>query len=118
MPTARLAWTIYKKATRSSPCPWAQPGRPAGPAVWSAGLSARWKATILNNLTNGNREETARLLGIGERTLYRVIQDWKVQDRIKEALAQAAGNLDRAADILKMKPAALQRKLKKLGLQA
>ena len=27
------------------------------------------------------------MLGIGERTLYRVIQDWKLQDRIREALA-------------------------------
>jgi two-component system response regulator HydG len=28
-------------------------------------------------LTKGNREEAARLLGIGERTLYRKIQEWK-----------------------------------------
>jgi two-component system, NtrC family, response regulator HydG len=28
-------------------------------------------------LTNGNREEAAKLLGIGERTLYRKIQEWK-----------------------------------------
>ena len=34
-------------------------------------------------LTDGNREEAARMLGIGERTLYRVIQDWKLQDRIR-----------------------------------
>ena len=34
-------------------------------------------------LTGGNREEAARMLGIGERTLYRVIQDWKQQDRIR-----------------------------------
>lgn len=68
-------------------------------------------------LTNGNREEAARILGIGERTLYRVIQDWKVQDRIKEALAQAGNNVGRAAEILGMKPAMLQRKIKKLGLQ-
>ena len=38
-------------------------------------------------LTDGNREEAAKMLGIGERTLYRKIQDWKLQDRIKEALA-------------------------------
>ena len=28
-------------------------------------------------LTAGNREEAARLLGIGERTLYRNLQKWK-----------------------------------------
>jgi two-component system response regulator HydG len=28
-------------------------------------------------LTGGNREEAARLLGIGERTLYRNLQKWK-----------------------------------------
>ena len=28
-------------------------------------------------LTHGNREEAARLLGIGERTLYRKLQEWK-----------------------------------------
>jgi two-component system response regulator HydG len=28
-------------------------------------------------LTDGNREEAAKLLGIGERTLYRKIQEWK-----------------------------------------
>jgi two-component system response regulator HydG len=28
-------------------------------------------------LTGGNREEAARLLGIGERTLYRKLQEWK-----------------------------------------
>ena len=28
-------------------------------------------------LTKGNREEAATMLGISERTLYRKIQDWK-----------------------------------------
>jgi two-component system, NtrC family, response regulator HydG len=28
-------------------------------------------------LTRGNREEAAALLGIGERTLYRKLQEWK-----------------------------------------
>ena len=37
------------------------------------------------------------MLGIGERTLYRVIQDWKLQDKIKAALAEANGNLEKAA---------------------
>src|SRR5215210_5814019 len=44
-------------------------------------------------LTGSNREEASNLLGIGERTLYRMIQEWKAQDRIREALADAKGNV-------------------------
>jgi two-component system response regulator HydG len=69
-------------------------------------------------LTEGNREEAARRLGIGERTLYRVIQDWKLQDQIRAALAEARGDLDEAARRLGSKPQALQRKLKKWGIQS
>ncbi|HJZ57183.1 MAG TPA: sigma-54 dependent transcriptional regulator [Gemmataceae bacterium] len=36
-------------------------------------------------LTRGNREEAARLLGIGERTLYRKLQEWKKADDKKAA---------------------------------
>ncbi|MCS7023051.1 MAG: sigma-54 dependent transcriptional regulator [Gemmataceae bacterium] len=32
-------------------------------------------------LTRGNREEAARLLGIGERTLYRKLQQWKIAEK-------------------------------------
>src|SRR5438132_13222928 len=67
-------------------------------------------------MTNGNREETARLLGIGERTLYRMIQDWKLQDRIKHAFTEADGNLEEAAKALNMKPSVLERKAKKWGM--
>ena len=66
--------------------------------------------------TAGNREEAARILGIGERTLYRVIQDWKLQDKIKQALTDANGDLESAAKILNTKPQLLQRKMKKWGL--
>jgi DNA-binding NtrC family response regulator len=69
-------------------------------------------------MTAGNREEAARLLGIGERTLYRDIQEWKLQDKIKEALASSDGDLPKAAAILGMKPDALEKKLKKLGQRA
>ena len=68
-------------------------------------------------LTKGNREEAARLLGIGERTLYRVIQDWKVQDQIRQVLAESGGDIEQAAGKLDMKPEALERKLKKLGMR-
>ncbi|MBI2803644.1 MAG: sigma 54-interacting transcriptional regulator [Planctomycetes bacterium] len=68
------------------------------------------------DFTEGNREEAARILGIGERTLYRMIQDWKLQDKIKEALAAAKGDLDAAAKILNTKPQALERKMKKWGM--
>jgi two-component system, NtrC family, response regulator HydG len=68
-------------------------------------------------LTDGNREEASRMLGIGERTLYRVIQDWKVQDKIRQALHDASGDLAGAAKALGMKEPALLRKIKKWGWQ-
>jgi two-component system response regulator HydG len=67
-------------------------------------------------LTGGNREEAARMLGIGERTLYRDIQEWKVQDKIRKALAESNGDIDAAAKAMNVKPDALKRKIKKLGL--
>ncbi len=67
-------------------------------------------------LTQGNREEAAKLLGIGERTLYRDIQDWKLQDQIKDALAKANGDVAEAAKLMNVSLAVLQRKMKKLGL--
>lgn len=66
--------------------------------------------------TAGNREEAARILGIGERTLYRDIQEWKLQDRIKQALSEASGDVEAAGKLLSMKPDALKRKLKKWGM--
>jgi two-component system response regulator HydG len=67
-------------------------------------------------LTDHNRTEAAKLLGIGERTMYRMIQDWKLQDQIKQALQDTKGDLAAAAEQLKIKPTALERKMKKLGL--
>jgi two-component system response regulator HydG len=66
-------------------------------------------------LTGGKREEAANMLGIGERTLYRQMQDWKVQDRIKAALAKANGDVPAAAAALGMTADALEKRLKKLG---
>jgi two-component system response regulator HydG len=68
-------------------------------------------------LTGGNREEAAKKLGIGERTLYRIIQDWKVQDRIREAIGEASGDLEEAARLLGMKEESFRRKVKKWGLE-
>jgi two-component system response regulator HydG len=68
-------------------------------------------------LTNGNREEAARMLGKGERTLYRVMQEWKLQDRIRAALSEAKGNVAQAAKNLGMKEQALTRKIKKWGMR-
>ena len=39
-------------------------------------------------LKEGNREEAARLLGIGERTLYRKLQEWKKEDDERLATAK------------------------------
>jgi two-component system response regulator HydG len=36
----------------------------------------RWAIEQTLNLTNGNREETARILGIGARTLYRKLDKY------------------------------------------
>jgi two-component system response regulator HydG len=68
-------------------------------------------------MTGGNREEAARRLGIGERTLYRIMQNWKVQDKIRQALADSGGDASAAAKALGLSEAALQRKMKRLGLQ-
>jgi two-component system response regulator HydG len=65
----------------------------------------------------GNREEASRILGIGERTLYRMIQEWKLQDKAKQAFADANGNLEAAAKLLNTKPQLLQRKMKKWGMK-
>jgi two-component system response regulator HydG len=66
-------------------------------------------------LTNGNREEAARMLGIGERTLYRIIQDWKLQDKIREALEQFNGDTAKAAQTLGLSEQTLLRKMRKWG---
>ncbi len=68
-------------------------------------------------LTEGNREAAAGLLGMGERTLYRKINEWKAQDKVREKLDEAGGNVAEAARKLNMKPTALERKLKKWGWQ-
>jgi two-component system response regulator HydG len=78
----------------------------------------RYYITQTLALTEGNREEAARRLGIGERTLYRTIQDWKLQDKIRAALAGAGGDVEQAARSLGMKAEAVRRKVKKWGLQA
>jgi two-component system response regulator HydG len=69
-------------------------------------------------LTRGNREEAAHMLGIGERTLYRNIQDWKLQDRIRQTLADSQGQVQQAAKTLGMNEQVLLRKLKKWGMAA
>jgi len=66
--------------------------------------------------TGGNREEAAKRLGIGERTLYRVIRDWKTQDQIKAALEAAGGNRADAARRVGLSETALARKIKRLGI--
>ncbi len=67
-------------------------------------------------LTEGNREEAARKLGIGERTLYRMMQDWKLHDRIQETLAETGGDRAEVAKRLGLSEQELQRKIRKLPL--
>jgi DNA-binding NtrC family response regulator len=66
-------------------------------------------------LTEDNREEAAKILGIGERTLYRMIQDWKLEDKINETLREVGGDVDEAASKLQMDVGEIRRKLKKWG---
>jgi two-component system response regulator HydG len=94
--------------------------RPSGPAnLVGRSLSEieRYYTEQTLEMTSGNREEAARLLGIGERTLYRVMQDWKLQDKIRAALKEADGDLAKAAGLMGIKPEVLGRKIKKLGLE-
>jgi len=72
----------------------------------------RFYAEKALELTNGNREEAARMIGIGERTLYRLIQDWKQQDKIKTALENAGGDIAKAAEALEITVDELEKKLK------
>ncbi len=66
-------------------------------------------------LTGGNREEAARILGIGERTLYRMMQDARLQEQIRSAMAETGNDVVAAAAKLGLTPSVLERKLKKLG---
>ena len=70
------------------------------------------------SLTQGNREEAAKMLGIGERTLYRNIQEWKLQDKVRDTVTACNGNIADAAKQLNLKEAELQRKLKRWGIEA
>jgi two-component system response regulator HydG len=67
-------------------------------------------------LAGGNRIEAARMLGIGERTLYRQIQEWKLQDEIRATMESTGGDLAETAKRLNIKREVLERKLKKWGL--
>lgn len=67
------------------------------------------------DLTAGNREEAAKLLNIGERTLYRNIKDWEVQDQIRKEL-EHTDDIEAIAQTLGMDAAEVQRQIKKAGL--
>lgn len=75
----------------------------------------RYYAEKALELTGGNREKAAKMLGIGERTLYRNIDEWELQDRIKAAVENHGGDLDLAAKELSLTRDALEKKLKKIG---
>jgi two-component system response regulator HydG len=77
----------------------------------------RYYAEQTLELADGNRVEAAQMLGIGERTLYRMMQDWKVQDKIREAVKAAGADIEGAAKQLGMNLQVLQRKIKKWGLR-
>jgi two-component system response regulator HydG len=84
-------------------------GRPLGEVE-------RYYAEQALALTEGNREEAAKMLGIGERTLYRKIVEWKRQDKLRDALADAGGDAARAAVALGMSEEEFHREVRKAGL--
>ena len=86
---------------------------PGGPA---AGEVERYYIEQALALTDGNREEAAKMLGIGERTLYRNIKEWELQNKIRQTLEGTHGDVTAAARELGMEEKELQRKAKKLGL--
>jgi two-component system response regulator HydG len=96
----------------------------AGPATaGSGGLVGRPLAEVERYyieqamaLTEGNREVAAKRLGIGERTLYRKLREWKLQDSIDQTLSETGGDLAEAARRLKMDEAELHRQVNKAGV--
>jgi two-component system response regulator HydG len=103
---------------RGVPLPEQQANGPSGLVGRPLSEVERYYTERALELTRGNRAEAARLLGIGERTLYRNIQDWKQQDEVRQALTESGGDFGRAAERLQLTEAALQRKVKKWGLLA
>ncbi len=93
------------------------PSGPAGLVGQPLAQVERYFAEKTLEMLGGNREEAAHRLRIGERTLYRMMQDWKDQDRTRDALHEAGGNVQEAAKRLRVSEQELQRKIKKWGLQ-
>jgi two-component system response regulator HydG len=94
-------------------------GQPSGPSsLVGRPLSEveRYYTEQALSLTEGNREEAAKMLGIGERTLYRNIKEWETQNKIRQTLEETHGDVTAAARELGMEEKELQRKAKKLGL--
>jgi two-component system response regulator HydG len=97
---------------------------PESPVAGASGLVGRPLAEVERyyveqalQLGGGNREEAARMLGIGERTLYRKIKEWQEQDHVKKALDEAGGEVARAAKVLNRDVAELEKEIKKWGLR-
>ncbi len=67
-------------------------------------------------LADGKREEAAKMLGIGERTLYRTLKDWEALDKVKAALHETNGDVDAVAKQLHLDEAEVQRLMKKSGM--
>jgi two-component system response regulator HydG len=67
-------------------------------------------------LTGGKRDEAAKLLGIGERTLYRTLKDWESQEKVRAALQELNGDVAAVAKRLRLDEAEVHRLIKKSGL--
>ena len=108
------------KVHQGQPAAAADGAAPAGMSLVGKPLAdvERYYVEEALRLTGGNREEAARMLGVGERTVYRKIQDWKQHDRIKAALDENGGDAAAAAGALQMSEAELGKEMKRLGMTA
>ena len=74
LPLELAEQTEHESANVAGDAPWDLVGKPLQEIE-------RWAIEQTLQLAGGNREETARILGIGARTLYRKIKDYGLQDK-------------------------------------
>jgi two-component system response regulator HydG len=106
-----------KVIRKTKPAGGAQPEGPASLVGRPLSEVERYYIEQALALTGGKREEAARILGIGERTLYRTIKEWNLQDEVRSALEKHPGDVKAVAAEVAVDEAELRRLIKKWGLE-